>query len=739
MNSKAMTTQLPRSQTLIRTSAYCAVIVLLFPSFATSAGVIAAVLAVPLGVAIAHIGIQYRLRTIAILSVALLSLAVGFAANNWIGGSSSLARLIGPILLLCVTDAVSLGLMTFGVVLVLQSLTLRGRVFAILEIALLGMIVVIAFAGHRHGNIGQPRQFAEWAVSNGLDPRWVLRVIGSGFSATALLLLIRTRNHKQAWTSIAILVVVIFVAFQASLVLVPDRQPTGGTASNVSQSPSELGKKGDLNPPQSEFSAGKTASPGSIIDGQQDRDEMSFAPQEWPNFATPMAIVTLRDDLPPGMRSQLYFRQQAFSQFNGRTLVRSVGVELDNDVPRLFPVHDILLQGSNLDDQIQWHRVPAMISLIRPHVRPFALTNPTALRPQVNLDPTSFERTYETESVVIPHSLLSHEFLARQTGDTRWSADQRQYYLEGPDDPRYRHLAELILGEVDFTKISEPYRESDVVKAVCIRRWIERNMVYYLNADHSRQSDPVASFLFGDRRGYCVHVAYAMTYLLRSIGIPSRVASGYTTDAGRSGKGSAILLVSTDLHAWCEIYIDGLGWQPIDASLERSESPPPPPVDSALQQFYGQRNRLSEKRAQVGAYAGTLSRSLSAVIVLLSISLLCVYALKFYRLVTPYLWQRDHLYRTCYRAAADRLAEVGLYRRSGETREEFAERILETVPEFYRLTAMHVRQAVTGENICSREEWIMALRGVSARIRTTYSSSHRLRGRLDPLSWLKVI
>ena len=45
------------------------------------------------------------------------------------------------------------------------------------------------------------------------------------------------------------------------------------------------------------------------------------------------------------------------------------------------------------------------------------------------------------------------------------------------------------------------------------------------------------------------------------------------------GRGSSILIQETDAHAWCETYLNGIGWFVADASPERTEEPPSPDVD----------------------------------------------------------------------------------------------------------------------------------------------------------------
>jgi len=65
------------------------------------------------------------------------------------------------------------------------------------------------------------------------------------------------------------------------------------------------------------------------------------------------------------------------------------------------------------------------------------------------------------------------------------------------------------------------------------------------------------------KRGYCVHFSSAMAVMARSLNIPARIAVGYApgVEAGTSKAGRSIYeATSNDLHAWPELYFEGIGW-----------------------------------------------------------------------------------------------------------------------------------------------------------------------------------
>ncbi|HET7555385.1 MAG TPA: transglutaminaseTgpA domain-containing protein [Gaiellaceae bacterium] len=75
-------------------------------------------------------------------------------------------------------------------------------------------------------------------------------------------------------------------------------------------------------------------------------------------------------------------------------------------------------------------------------------------------------------------------------------------------------------------------------------------------------------FVVHTRRGYCQHFAGAMALMLRYLGIPSRVAVGFTSGEYDSGKGEWIVS-DRDAHMWVEVWFRGWGWVPFDPTPSR--------------------------------------------------------------------------------------------------------------------------------------------------------------------------
>jgi transglutaminase-like putative cysteine protease len=75
--------------------------------------------------------------------------------------------------------------------------------------------------------------------------------------------------------------------------------------------------------------------------------------------------------------------------------------------------------------------------------------------------------------------------------------------------------------------------------------------------------DAVDDFLFNSKAGFCEHYAGAFVVLMRAMGVPARVVTGY--QGGEMNPVDGFLTVrQSDAHAWAEIWTAGAGWTRVD-------------------------------------------------------------------------------------------------------------------------------------------------------------------------------
>ncbi|HEY4153330.1 MAG TPA: DUF3488 and transglutaminase-like domain-containing protein, partial [Pseudolysinimonas sp.] len=116
-------------------------------------------------------------------------------------------------------------------------------------------------------------------------------------------------------------------------------------------------------------------------------------------------------------------------------------------------------------------------------------------------------------------------------------------------------------------------------KALALQSYFRSNVFTYSTTAPVAQgydgtgADVVAEFL-QKKSGYCVHFASAMAVMARVLGIPSRVAVGFQPGQPSVKQGQTIFTVSThDLHAWPELYFQGIGWLRFEPTPSRGELP----------------------------------------------------------------------------------------------------------------------------------------------------------------------
>lgn len=97
------------------------------------------------------------------------------------------------------------------------------------------------------------------------------------------------------------------------------------------------------------------------------------------------------------------------------------------------------------------------------------------------------------------------------------------------------------------------------ISAMTLSQYLKDNYTYSLDTRIDKR-DPVMSFLNDTKSGHCALYASAMTLILREWGIPARYCTGFAASSDLKMQ----TLRSRDLHAWCEVYLDGMGWITFD-------------------------------------------------------------------------------------------------------------------------------------------------------------------------------
>jgi transglutaminase-like putative cysteine protease len=130
------------------------------------------------------------------------------------------------------------------------------------------------------------------------------------------------------------------------------------------------------------------------------------------------------------------------------------------------------------------------------------------------------------------------------------------YYLQLPPDlpANIKQLSR------DLTRSARtPYD-----KVLAIDKYLAQ-IPYQEKIDSPKNVDGVEYFLFQQKSGFCLYYASAMAVMLRSVGVPTRLAVGYLP--GEPGKDvGEYILRDKHYHAWPEVFFSGYGWVDLEAT-----------------------------------------------------------------------------------------------------------------------------------------------------------------------------
>ena len=114
-------------------------------------------------------------------------------------------------------------------------------------------------------------------------------------------------------------------------------------------------------------------------------------------------------------------------------------------------------------------------------------------------------------------------------------------------------------------ELAERWAESgtDLERAARIERRLLTEYSYTTALVGRGGESPIEAFLFESRRGHCEYFASSMVLLLRAVGIPSRLVTGFYGAEWSAWERSWIVRQS-NAHAWVEAWIDGEGWRVFD-------------------------------------------------------------------------------------------------------------------------------------------------------------------------------
>ena len=141
-------------------------------------------------------------------------------------------------------------------------------------------------------------------------------------------------------------------------------------------------------------------------------------------------------------------------------------------------------------------------------------------------------------------------------------ADMDRYAAAPPLDDRIPQLAREITANAP----------SNYEKAIAVEHYLSTRFGYTLELPRTLAPDPLANFLFERKHGHCEYFASSMAVMLRTLGIPSRMVTGFHGGEFNDLTGQYVIRAS-DAHSWVEAYFPGSGWISFDPTPAGSVPP----------------------------------------------------------------------------------------------------------------------------------------------------------------------
>jgi hypothetical protein len=177
---------------------------------------------------------------------------------------------------------------------------------------------------------------------------------------------------------------------------------------------------------------------------------------------------------------------------------------------------------------------------------------PAALASSKPRYPSAAARYLEVDSRAFPpFSLPGRENVVRQL-----FADA-DYDSFAPYAPLYRAARRVVRSP------DTPY-----AAVLALESWFRHRGGFVYDEQPPRvQGPPLVSFVTRTKAGYCQHYAGAMAVMLRMLGIPARVAVGFTSGRLEDGRW---VVTDHEAHAWVEVWFAGQGWVAFDPTPGRA-------------------------------------------------------------------------------------------------------------------------------------------------------------------------
>lgn len=158
-----------------------------------------------------------------------------------------------------------------------------------------------------------------------------------------------------------------------------------------------------------------------------------------------------------------------------------------------------------------------------------------------------------------------HSYQASEPERLVLSQEERTSWTMLPTLPTLRASIGLAGEELESLIYGQPTLLPED-RAAAIRDYLAEHFHYTLDVTTPPDDIDFVSYFLNSGEGYCTYFGSALTVLLREAGIPARYVEGFVVPAVALGESPVRELSGRQAHAWTEVWFDGVGWVPLDAT-----------------------------------------------------------------------------------------------------------------------------------------------------------------------------
>ncbi len=292
-------------------------------------------------------------------------------------------------------------------------------------------------------------------------------------------------------------------------------------------------------------------------------DDSMTLDQDYDYESARVPVMQVRAD----SSDRIYLRAKAYGDYTGTGWLPAEELSSGSSLP--FTAFAVSLSPEGVGREIEVRTLMDLDALCIPYYAAVSSGSDVyvAAEHQQNYKITYTEYHGLFEGLTLPGDAASAEML--------YQTHAHKAYVRLPEDTRQAALA--ICREAGLSA-----EDPEIIQAVA--SYVQQSGEYALDVGAYPSDDYAIYFLTEAHRGYCIHYATAATVLYRALGVPARVADGFVAI---TSAGVLCDVLAEDAHCWVEVYVDGVGWVPVEvthgagfATIEQPAAPDPTPEPS---------------------------------------------------------------------------------------------------------------------------------------------------------------